>query len=238
MPLARVARKCAYEQDPIAGPSNTIAQSSAARDEITNSTSTSALDNNPGPTFMNPLQGIDPFRHNALRQPTVEVAVRGQAAQYLGTLKQVQELAAAYFDNIYHRLPIISKRRFYQRLPTLAADAKADFTALCMTIKMVEQRPDQHGESMQSSLYVTLKGIMSLFEATGYLSLEIVQSRLLLAFYEMGHALHPASSMSVAACARAVRALELHPKQKAGAVDNFEAEEQKRVWWATFNLDR
>jgi hypothetical protein len=168
----------------------------------------------------------------------VLAVVKEHASQCLGTLDEVQQLSTAYFQNIYHRMPILSHKRFSDRLPALAHDADADFIALCMCIRLVEKRPNTQAQSMQSSLYVTLKGIISLFEAAGHLSLEVVQCRLLVTFYEMGHAIYPAASISAAACARSIRALNFHPRRSVGMADGFEAEEQKRAWWASVNLDR
>ena len=102
--------------------------------------------------------------------------------------------------------------------------------------------PVDQGQSMQSSLYVMVKSNISLLESTGYLSLEVVQSRVLLSYYEMGHGILPAALISIGACARAARALGLHkklfhsPSENSGA--RMRAEEEKRVWWAVINLDR
>ncbi|KIW35706.1 uncharacterized protein PV07_02390 [Cladophialophora immunda] len=93
---------------------------------------------------------------------------------------------------------------------------------------------------MQSSLYITVKNIISLLEATDYLSLEMCQCRLLIVFYEIGHGLFPAASISIAACAQAARTLGLHNQWSTPVTTQhtLDEEERRRVWWAVFNLDR
>jgi hypothetical protein len=93
-----------------------------------------------------------------------------------------------------------------------------------------------------SSTYTTIKSHISLLEATGFLSLEFIQARILVTVFEMGHGLYPAASISISACARTARALGLNKKRFMDTVsDDFSrqrAEEVKRVWWEIVNLDR
>jgi hypothetical protein len=93
---------------------------------------------------------------------------------------------------------------------------------------------------MQSSLYITVKSVISLLESTNFLSLELVQCRLLVAFYEIGHGISPAASISIAAGARTARALGLNKQwvRPDFGGHTIDAEEERRVWWAVFNLDR
>jgi hypothetical protein len=95
---------------------------------------------------------------------------------------------------------------------------------------------------MQSSLYVNVKSKISLLESTSYLSLMVIQARLLVAFYEMGHGISPGAAISISACASSARALGLNKKafqtvQGEGST-LLNAEEEKRVWWAVLILDR
>lgn len=94
---------------------------------------------------------------------------------------------------------------------------------------------------MQSSLYVTLKGIISLLEATSYHSLEVVQCRLLIAFYEIGHGIYPAAAASIGACAKMAHFAGFrHRSILSSNEDEREivAEEKKRTLWMMHNLDR
>lgn len=188
------------------------------------------------------FQEIDPFAHESLRQPTVDVAVATEAAKILGSVEDVLVLARKYFEGTYRRMPIISKAYFYERLPFVFSKPKGDFLVLCLCIHLVSQFPTPQMMSMQSSLYILVKNMICLLGSTGFLSLEVVQARLLMSLYEMGHGIHPAASISIGACARTARALGLNKKLFQGAhgdhAARLRAEEEKRVWWAVLNLDR
>jgi hypothetical protein len=105
---------------------------------------------------------------------------------------------------------------------------------------LLQQVPRTDADSMQSNLYLTTKSIVSLMEGAGYNDLDAIQCRVMLAFYEMGHSIYPAASVSIAGCARLARATgldngvehEVHGEQKVVL------EERRRTWWAVIILDR
>lgn len=97
---------------------------------------------------------------------------------------------------------------------------------------------------MQSSLYVTIKSFLGVLESNNVFTLEIVQSGLLVCFYEMGHNIYPAASVSIGTYARMARVIGLNKKkfQNQELLINHaakaRAEEEKRAWWAIINCDR
>lgn len=138
-------------------------------------------------------------------------------------------------------MPVISKGYFYERLPAVFVKPKTDFTVLCLRLRLVIQFPAPSMLSMQSSLYVLVKNMISLLESMGFLSLEVIQAKLLVSFYEMGHGIHPAASISISACARTARAQGLNKNFQRIPEDHaarLRLEVEKRVWWAVMNLDR
>lgn len=150
----------------------------------------------------------------------------------------------AYFGSIHYRLPIISESRFNQNFPTLFNPATIDFTTLCLCMKLVHTSPSQQavGETdAVSPSYLIAKSSIGLLEATGFLTLDAIQSRLLLVLYEVGHGIYPAASVSIGSCARLARHAGLsrdfwHAQE--AAVTTSDAEERRRTWWAIHNLDR
>jgi hypothetical protein len=185
---------------------------------------------------------IDPLRHETNWKPAVDVAICRDAIGILGKRDKVMAMADNYFDTLSNRMPSISRSRLYSRLQSIFSNPHADFSLLCLCIHLVVQHPSSYGESMQSSVYAMIKGHVSLLEAKGFLSLEFVQVRLLLSFFEMSHGLYPAASISIGACARTARALGLNKKRfhsiGSDGTSRQRAEEEKRVWWAIVNLDR
>jgi hypothetical protein len=64
---------------------------------------------------------------------------------------------------------------------------------------------------------------------------------LLVALYEVGHAIYPAAFMSVAACVRYAHALGIQPggmQRLKLPLTWVEDEERRRIWWSAFLLDR
>jgi Fungal specific transcription factor domain len=189
--------------------------------------------------------GTDPFSHKLLRQPTVNLAVRTQVFRVLGSLEKMNAISAAFFVGTHQRFPTLSRYRFYTSLQSSETGLRSDFLVLCLCIHLVQHLPSPEVHSMQSSLYLTVKNLISLLEATADISLDIVHCRILVTFYEMGHGLDTAAYISVAACARAARVIGLHrkPWRQTWRQQDTEAqkrlmEEQKRMWWAIVNMDR
>lgn len=191
--------------------------------------------------FSDPKSSVYHFSHETLGQPTIDLAVQAQALRILGSVENMHSISSEFFVGTHQRIPALSRFRFYKNLPSLTRRPRADFTALCLCINLIQQMPSAQTISVQSSLYITVKNLINLLDATCKLSLNIVHCRLLLTFYEMGHGLHTAAYASIAACARIARALGLHRKvwRNPGAEADITAmEEEKRTWWAIVNLDR
>lgn len=146
-----------------------------------------------------------------------------------------------YFDSIHHRITVISKQRFLDRLPSLSSRRNAEDMALCLCMHLLQEEPTPETESMQSSLYINVKSIMSLLTSSGFQSLPVVQALVLVTFFEIGHAIYPACSLSISLCAKLARRQSIHKDSKE-ALDSeaarIEYEERKRVWWAIMSLER
>ncbi|KAJ2979139.1 hypothetical protein NQ176_g3431 [Zarea fungicola] len=91
---------------------------------------------------------------------------------------------------------------------------------------------------MISPPYLSLRARLAMLEASGCQSLHFLQCRILLVFYELGHGIFPAVSVSVAACARACRAISTGWQFSDATSQNPDDEEKRRTWWAIHNLER
>ena len=188
---------------------------------------------------------VDPFSGLAgdinLQRPNVDVIVRNEALRTLGSLQGVHTTAGIYFNSTHLRMTVVSKTRFLARLAGFSESAPADLAALCLAMHLIVQPPQSPANRMQSSLYARLKSVLSFLEASNYHSLEVVQCRLLCAFYELGHGIHPAVSITIGACSRIGRFIGLDtrafqtPERQS---NNLVEEEWRRVWWMLANLDR
>ena len=146
-----------------------------------------------------------------------------------------------HFDSVHLRLPILSRQTFNEDLQRSSSGYRADVAILCLAIYLTQQRPQQRGETMQSSLYVTIKMLIGLLEASGYSNLRIVQCRVLIAWYEMGHGLFHAALLSISSCTKAAHLCGLQEPSVEVSAELQDAEvdeETRRTRWAIRNLDR
>jgi hypothetical protein len=191
---------------------------------------------------------VDPFSYDRLRMPYIDMALRDEAFRTLGDVDDVRSIAQAFFSKVWYRMPFLSEKRFMAALPQIYAQPQSDYLLLCLAINLVLQRPKQPssiGETMQTALYLAVKTWNACLEAANVVTLNFVQTRLLVCYYEVGHGLYPAASASIAACAVSSRASGLVSKSRAEAAlaggisrERQSAEEEKRTVWAIINLDR
>lgn len=161
----------------------------------------------------------------------------------LGEARDGNAISRTYFDTVYKMMPFIHRRKFERRLENLWSDPRADFVLVLLCMHLVIQHPRDSADSMHSTLYARIKGFVALLESAGRISIDVVQARLLLALFELGHAFHTAASISVSACAVIGRAIGLDHKlrvsQDSDTVDQLiEEEEGRRVWWSIAIMDK
>ena len=159
----------------------------------------------------------------------------------VGSPDDMLAVSIEFFTGTHQRIPTLSKFRFYENLQSLTTGPRADFVTLCLNIILIQQMPSGKMTDMQSPLYLTVKNFINLIEASNNLSIDLAHCRVLVTFYEMGHGLHTAAYISVAACARTARALALHRNMRrnvAAEFDKLALEEEKRTWWAIAIMDR
>ncbi|KAH8897143.1 hypothetical protein GQ53DRAFT_742980 [Thozetella sp. PMI_491] len=245
---SRTGRDCAYDTD--------IAYFSAVDSDNSSSENPISTHATPSSSSYQPTSGqgvsvgpglidiaIDPFRLEPLRRLTVDSIARKELLGVVGSMDNMRRVASSYFASISPRLPILSPKRFLERLPSITSPGcTADFATLCLGTCLIVEVPTLDATSMQSSLYVKVKGILSLLEASSYHSLEEVQCRIIVAFYEMGHGIYPAAAASIGAAAKVARLLGLHrdlPDSRPGEAESYSiVEERRRTLWGLHNLDR
>ena len=247
--LCSVGRSCNYEEDNVSPSAGSSSRSMLGwsrnphgqigpdlTDAIPSPSSTSRA--------FSQYLNVDPFLHEALRGPTVDIGMSQEASKILGTADDVRLMANNYLSSMWSRFPIVFPVLFRTQLPSVFSQPHANFIILCLTIKLIMQEPLSDYCNMQSSLYVTVKTSIALLEATNFLTIPALQARLLIAFYEVGHGITPASSISIGGCARLVHAMGLNEKKfqsitaNSGDEEKRIAEQGKRARWGTIFLDR
>jgi len=69
-------------------------------------------------------------------------------------------------------------------------------------MKLITSRPQDGMESSQTPAYISAKRFLALMEATGMISLGVLQAGILIALFEYGQAIYPAAWMSAGWCIR------------------------------------
>lgn len=94
----------------------------------------------------------------------------------------------------------------------------------------------------KSPFYLAIKRTLAETEIAGIFSLQLLQATILVALYEVGHAIYPAAYMSVGTCARYALAqgidLYMAIDLNSAALTLLDQEEKRRAWWAILILDR
>ena len=102
----------------------------------------------------------------------------------------------------------VSKHRLSRELAGGVQLSFGDQYVLLLAMQILS-RPLQDHETPISELYLHLKRCLLHIETQNFLSLNLLQAELLVALYEIGHAIYPAAYISVGHCARLGHALSL-----------------------------
>ncbi|KIW81458.1 hypothetical protein Z517_04483 [Fonsecaea pedrosoi CBS 271.37] len=177
--------------------------------------------------------------------PRPNIAVPPEVAATVGvSILDIQDIVDRYFANIHTWLPFISKKRMQLTLSNPALELTLDLALLLLSMKLVLQVPQGDSQSIRSPLYNLTKSYATMVESSGLMSLQLLQANILIATYELGHAVYPAAYLSTGHCARLGHALGLNDRKRAPQMLKkksgswAELEEFKRTWWATMLLDR
>ncbi|TVY41848.1 hypothetical protein LOCC1_G004835 [Lachnellula occidentalis] len=143
--------------------------------------------------------------------------------------------------------PILSISRLQSRLPPTWDEAPLDFALLCLCILLITAKPPSSSEdgsdtSDSKSMYLLVKSSLALTEGLGVNSFLIVQSRILVTLFEVGHGFYPAAYISIGTIIRAADALEIRPwadaSPSASPTEEEKREETTLIWCGILILDR
>lgn len=171
----------------------------------------------------------------------MNVSITEKLALALGDASAVRATAVQYFNSIHLWFPVLSESSFYDRLPAVFSQPCAEFSLLCLSMALaITVPPEKETMKSFSSLYMLVKSSIAIVEAADIHCMQVVQARLLVALFEVGHGIEPAAFMSLATTARAAAAIGLNKGLDIGSGDDDVAktEEGLRVWWGIVMVDR
>lgn len=182
----------------------------------------------------------DAFHWRPKDFPPLGLHLPPYVASELGDAAAITSISQLYFDTVHLWMPIVSKRRFFEHVQQGLNETRADFALLCLSMKLITTIPSTDSPDEHNPSYLSAK--LLLHEVTMSRSLTVVtlQAIVILALYEIGHAIYPAAQVSVSLCAQygLMLGLDWESLRQRSDLPWIELEEQRRVWWAIVILDR
>lgn len=182
---------------------------------------------------------LDPVLSNCcapLSTPRCQLPIPPQVEACLGDDDSKKALAAEYFKTAHRWMPIISRIRLYGSLINSLQHTDHGVTSILLAMKLALSCPPEANAC--SEIYVVLKEFQLRLEMAGYVSIYTLQSAILIAMYEMGHAIFPGAFTSISTCARHATTLSINEPLPVQGKAWIEQEERNRIWWAILILDR
>lgn len=122
--------------------------------------------------------------------------------ELLGDGSAVQAVLYDYFGTVHKWMPVVSQKRLTRNMVNPVWEAGPDLALLFLCMKLITSRPQDGIESTHNPTYISAKRFLALMEATGTVSLIVLQAGLLIGWYEYGQAIYPAAWMTAGWCVR------------------------------------
>jgi len=204
--------------------------------------------NSRGDSLNSPFPGsffidYDVYRDAQLWLPRVDLPLPPEVTGYVSDMEFI---VSQHFATTQSWMPIISKKKIYRELADKRSRHQSDFTILLYCMKLLMWWPagrDRYTKiDPRTAAYSTATRLLHEAEAAGTLTLQLLQAKLLVSLYELGHGIYPAAYLSVGSCARYGTALGIDRTNEASqsnyATGSVDLEEMRRCWWAIIILDR
>ena len=227
--------KCEYSE-----PQNAAALFNGFKAEFTSGSPAEQL-NLPFPQSF--FLDYDVYRDAQLWLPQIDMSFSPEITSYTN---DPEFIISQHFATTQSWMPLISKKKIYQELANEQSRHQSDFIILLYCMKLLMWWPPKHDGRMKidgrTVAYSTATRLLHEAEAAGILTLQLLQAKLLVCLYELGHGIYPAAYLSVGACARYGMGLGIDSTNEASqsnyAADPMDLEEMRRCWWAVVILDR
>ncbi|KAH8821338.1 hypothetical protein F5884DRAFT_83780 [Xylogone sp. PMI_703] len=187
-----------------------------------------------------PTPSLSLFSDGSFMKKGINSEITKRLSQAIGDISDIRLVSVKYFRTIHTWFPILSEITFYENLTSIFSKPDAAYSLLSLSMGLITTMPSNNEKML--SLYFLLKSSISIVEAGNINSLEVVQARLLVSLFEVGHGMDPAAFISLAATTRAAVAVGLNQTVKNRCVDDTsvlsKSEQGHRVWWGLVMLDR
>jgi hypothetical protein len=177
-------------------------------------------------SLLDPLASID-----------INVAITNRVFAFVASESDLRGHVARYFNTVRTWLPVISQDRCYRRLSSFSDGQNSGFSVLTLSIIFISTVPQTTGPS----LYLSIKYFIGMLEDMGANSLDLLQARLLVTVFEVGHGYLHAGNISIGAVTRTAMANGHGVKEYVDELECTEEmgnEEWAQVWCAILVIDR
>lgn len=104
----------------------------------------------------------------------------------MGDAASIQDVFREYFATIHKWIPIVSQKRMTRNFDNPMWEAGQDLALLFLCMKLMTSRPQDAVYCLHNPIYTCAKRFLALMEATGAVSLIVLQAALLITWYEYG----------------------------------------------------
>jgi len=156
----------------------------------------------------------------------------------------IESVASRHFNGVHKWLPIVSRKRFYDRLQFFQSLPTADFSILLLAMHLMAQRPSSDFDADQDReiLYLATKTLFTQVQTFIPSSMCLVQTGIILASYERAHGMIEAAYISIGTTARLACAIGIDSAQCSQELQGSDAwldeEEALATWWGLVICDR
>ncbi|KAI1372399.1 hypothetical protein F4677DRAFT_456627 [Hypoxylon crocopeplum] len=148
-----------------------------------------------------------------------------------------------YFSTIHQWLPILSKKRVRRYITEYGLATDCPSRLLFLSMKLVSGPLLPEISARTNRAYTATLETLLKVENSCLPCIQLLQSVILISVYEIGHAIYPAAYLRVGHASRLCIMMGFHDRKNAtqlfkDTITWTAREEERRVWWAVFCLDR
>jgi hypothetical protein len=179
------------------------------------------------------------FQECQIELPKPTLPLPPNISKLIGGPENWEAIVAEYFATAHTWMPIVAKRSLYEHIHGPSGQLRSDYALLILAMDVICWIPENNNP--RTPAYLAAKSFYLNLEIQGLVSLQILQAGILIALFELGHAIFPSAAVSIGACVQYGCVLGLNWDAKFPAKRPFawiEVDEQNRVWWAVVILDR
>ncbi|KAL7935652.1 hypothetical protein V8C35DRAFT_297877 [Trichoderma chlorosporum] len=181
--------------------------------------------------------------HGALEKvsaeaPNARIAVGPELRRFVCDDEHLTQHITDYTNTIDHWMPIIRHRNLKKWGSTARNHLHGEEILLLACLKNLVLAPLDNNPATKQ--YLAIKSAFIGAELSGPVTITTVQAYVLLLLYEFGHGIYPSAYTTLGTCIRYLAVLGIDDTSPPSYKPDtwIELEEQRRLWWAIFAMER